>query len=468
MNAVGLTAMAVAVPLLASLMMLLMWPARLLLEGLLSALPGRLIRFLPTPGRVSRAVGWGGLFGAVLPLVIVPVLPPELAGPDWQLLRLSSGLWLFAVTIAVVGLCGGVAAWMDEAGRGTWILLTALTGLMLAAVAGQVGILVVAALDIAGWLVGFALILTGRSGGDVDAQLLRRATRRYLVLLVLSSAALWVGLVHQPTWPSLLAVGLLIRAAAIGVHTGGWSAYTRLPTPLAMLLAGSMFPTAALLAAQSLGHHRVLAVWAMPAAALFLFASLRELDLRQTTGRWVLAGITTALGLSLAIPANSPRTWSVLLATPHGGFPELACIALAAAAAAAAMATYLAGSVQRAVGHHELSRMGGLAARLPGLFGWSVAGVMLLGGAVPFASLMGRVVLSLDNGVSLHFLAGLSLLSVVSLTTTLSVVHRIFLGTPRIDAEPIELSGRERLVLVLLAATAVVPLAAPLTLLKGV
>lgn len=467
MNAIGLTAMAVAVPLLASLLMLLMWPTRRLLEGLLSALPGRLSRFLPNPGRVSRAVGWGGLFGAVLPLVIVPVLPPDLAGPEWELLRLSSGLWLLAVTIAVVGLCSGVAAWMDDAGRGTWILLTALTGLMLAAVAGQVGILVVTALDLSGWLVGFALILTGRSGGEVDAQLLRRATRRYLVLLVLSSAALWAGLVHHPTWPSLLALGLLIRAAAIGVHTGGWSAYTQLPTPLAMLLAGGIFPTSALLAAQSLGHHPALAAWALLAAALFWFASLRELDLRLVTGRWVLAGVTTALGLCVAIPSATPRNWSVLLAAPHGYFPQLACIALAAAAAAAAMATYLAGSVQRAVGHYELSRMGGLAARLPGLFGWSVAGAMLLGSAVPFASLMGRVVLTLDNSVPLYLLAGLSLLAVLSLTTTLSLVHRIFLGTPRVDAEPIELSGRERLVLVLLAATAVVPLAAPLTLLKG-
>ncbi|MFN4242079.1 MAG: hypothetical protein ACK4PI_02460 [Tepidisphaerales bacterium] len=505
MTALTLTAAAIALPLAASVLLLVLWPARLLLEGLLSALPGRLERFLPAPGRVSRAVAWTGLFGALLPMLPLPVLLVRESGHDAPLL-FGIDVWLLAVTVAVVGLCAAVSAWADEAGRGTWVLVTAVVGVLLLALAARDGVLTLVALDAAGWLTAVALTLTGRPD-TVDALSLRRAVRRWLVVLIGSSWAMWWGLTSDAAWgPALLAGGLLARAGFAGLHTGPAVLLTSLPTPLAMMAGGATMPVAVWLLADTLGSSTTAGLLGVVGAAVVLLAVPQETALRGVAARWAVAVLTLSAGTACLLETGPGRVWGVgghaawsprpagetsvidgtkidaaaglageptgLAGEPGGLAGEPAGLVVAAAAVAVAMAVYVAGAVQRAAGHDELSRLGGLAARVPGLFGWSVAGVMLLSGTFPFATALGRWLLAMSTEAAWPLTTLLAVAGWLLLTAALTTVHRVFLGLPRMgteppEPEPLELAGRERLVLLLLAAAGTFPLLAPLTLFRG-
>lgn len=491
MTALTLTGAAIALPLAASVLQLVLWPARLLLEGLLSALPGRLERFLPAPGRVSRAVAWTGLFGALLPMLPLPVLLVRESGHDAPLL-FGMEVWLLAVTVAVVGLCAAVSAWADEAGRGTWVLVAAMVGVLLLALAARDGVLTLVALDAAGWLTAVALTLTGRPD-TVDALSLRRAVRRWLVVLVVSSWAMWWGLTSDAAWgPALLVGGLLARAGFAGLHTGPAVLLTSLPTPLAMMAGGATMPVAAWLLVDTLGSSTTAGLLGVVGAGVVLLAVPQETALRGVAARWAVAVLTLSAGTACLLETGPGRVWSVggdagwsprppgeatvidraRIGDAAGLAGEPAGLVVAAAAVAVAMAVYVAGAVHRAAGHDELSRLGGLAARVPGLFGWSVASVMLLSGTLPFATALGRWLLAMSTEAAWPLTTLLAVAGWLLLTAALTTVHRVFLGLPRIateppDPEPLELAGRERLVLLLLAAAGTFPLLAPLTLFRG-
>jgi formate hydrogenlyase subunit 3/multisubunit Na+/H+ antiporter MnhD subunit len=159
-------------------------------------------------------------------------------------------------------------------------------------------------------------------------------------------------------------------------------------------------------------------------------------------------------------------TGSVVTSWGEGAGLTPFALLLVAAMVGAASITYLAGSLEFTLRHREIARMGGLAARTPGIFGWTLATAFILAGAPPFASFAGRLlVLSESPGVAVSVLLASSWL--LAIACALVVIHRVFLGIPRVDAEPIELTGRERLVLVLLCMTAMAASVSPMTLLKG-
>lgn len=467
MTVSNLALAAAAFPLAASVLLLVIWPARLLLEGLLSALPGRPTRWLPPTGRVSRVVAWCGLFGALLPLLPVPALLWQ-QGDAGGLLRLTAGTWLVAVAAAVVGLCAGVAAWADESGRGTWALVTGLAGLSVAGVASRVEVVSMAVLDLAGLLTAVGLALTGRDD-QVDSRALRQSLRRYLVVLVVSSWMMWWGYHAGDGGSSMMAAGLLLRAGVAGLHAGSLASLVRLPTPMAMMVAGAVMPTAAMLAASKLAGSTATGVVLAVLVVAVLLPATHAWDLRKVAARLAIVVLSVGLATVCLLPADAQISGTVL--APPASSTALrdgrSGLAVASAALGAALTVYLVGAVARVVGHSELSRMSGLAARVPGLLGWSVAGAMLLSGAFPFATAVGRWLLAMLPDVPWVTAAGLSGLGALVLLTMLLTVHRVFLGTPKLESEPVELAGRERLILVLLAAAATCPTLAPFTLLRG-
>lgn len=478
MNGTLLTHIAVLAPAGSAAVLLLLMLLRFCIEYTLKVLPGRLARFLPTSGRISRAVCWGATFVCLLSLLALPSIPdPWSLRASSPLLALSPHTWLLAVSIGVVLLCSAVAAWAFDASTPTWVALGTLASAALTALTATHPALILLSLDIAYVVLGLSLALGGSPDSTAAVGSLRRAARRFLTFTVLSSAACWVGIVYLPSDPRahwLLAAGLLSRALSFPFHTPSLSAHARLPTPLAMIFLGAVAPAAAIAATTTLGYSPHLALFLLLASAWSYAASLRESDLRRVAGRWAAAALSAALAIGLAtlspLPPDHPALGLLPPTTAFASPTPLTLLMIAAIVGAAAI-TYLAATVERAVGHHQIPRMGGLAARLPGVFGWTITTAFLLAGAPPFASFAGRL-LTLTTphltpaatATALPLL--LTALWVLALACSLQVIHRIFLGIPRQDAPPTELTARERLVLILLCTTALATSLSPLTLLR--
>lgn len=423
------------------------------------------LAWIPPPGRVTRALTWVAIFlslGAILTLQFVPD-PFVRTRPDTSrfapLFSLDKGRWMLALQVGVATLCTAVASWSPQTVTGRWALVLFVQAGCLVAISANGVPTALLAVDFA--LLCLALLLCVWSPPDTPGHpSLRPAVRGFLTLTVAGSVLGWAGfaLMSQGGEASaiarpLLTVGLLLRCGVVPLHPGWVGLHARASAPVAMMATGAVLPVC-LLTLLRFGSpvppaFSSLACWAGLLAAVtgYLMAS-RDDDLRSAVGRWVSAAGT--FGVALGLPDLGP----VRL------FPEQFLVGLAAAGT---MATYLAGLIEHDAGHRDVSRLRGFAARSPSTLTWMLLSALLL--CVAPAS-PGFVAIFLSPG---GYTTVPALLFVLATGPCVLTLHRVFLGLPRsrlVDETPIDLTARQRLVLVLLLTTSVAAVALPSTLIR--
>jgi hypothetical protein len=408
-------------------------------------------RSASTAPRALRTIAWCGIFVALGALVLVPALPGtwRMQAAAGVVLDLTESRWVLAVGAGVVVLAGAAAVALS-AGAGQWVLLLLALPLLLFAVAATSPLPALLALDLIALLLG----ASARPGGTSEF----RALRRYLTLHVLTSATAWVGVlamrqsitlpVDVGTW--MLALAFAARFGLLWPPVGPLALAPLLPPPAALLAVSALLPV---------GTSAAISLLPAPSAAVFIAASvasvwsfstsLSETDYRCVPLRWTAAACSAVLAFAALAPEiHLPA----------------ARLALVAVAAGSAIAGYCAAILDTDIGHRQTARLSGLAALRPGVLLWTALAALMLAGAPPFSFGMARLLALSGKPAPLWTHAVTSLTLLIGLACMLATLQRLFLSPPKQPMTPIDLTARQRLVLLLLATATLTASIAPMTL----
>lgn len=477
MNGHTLTLIAICAPGIGSLIALLLWLLKQCCHGVVAVTPfvvrrwlgplGEVLRpLVPPRGRVIRATSWFFLFVTLISLLLLPAMHNPWALATTEGISAHFGFnpseWLVGLTIAVVSLCAAVAAWDPESPALAWVGILVTEFLCLAAVASRNLFITVGALDLAAVTFGLSLALYWRPNTPFASQAVLRAVRHWLTVSLLASALCWLGLrlSMEPSRASLaallVAVGMLIRSGVFPFTSPWLQMHQLLPHPAAMLLTGAFLPAVLLTLVTAVPAWSMwLTVWFFVGGVLSWTMSTREADLRRAVGHWSFAGLTTAM-LYVSFSRQDAET---------GMSPYV--LMILGIATGSCMATFLVGLVETDLGHGEIPRLRGLAARSPAGMNWMVIAGLILASAPPFSS-FASLLLSVNHSVSTVGVILAAVLWIVGLSCLLVVIGRTYLGLPRVDhGEPLDMTARQRLVLLLLLVCCLIGSVAPTTLFRA-
>lgn len=466
---------AIVAPGIGSLVALFLWTLVQIGRGIAALTPDLLARplapltsalatYFPPPGRTSRAASWFFLFTTLLALLLLPAFPspwsPGSSDSLFGFLGLDPVRWLLALIVAINSLCAAVAAWEPDSPPLLWVCMLVIEFLTLLALCAVPLWLTLLALDLACLTFGVSLTLHWRDNLPFAGQTLLRTLRHWLVISLLAGGFGWAGfrLSLSTDWVAssalLLALGFICRAGLFPLHGPATRLHEHLTPPAAMLLTGALLPVASYFL---LPYIPTLGGWfdtlLFIGALLAWSTGTRETDLRRAVSHWTVAALAT----TLLIHRSAPQTEL---------YPVAATLMLVALATGSTMATFLAGAIEADLGHADISRLRGLAARAPAGLNWMLVAGLILAGAPPFASFTAHLLIGTVPNHSLSLIPG-ALLWIIAIGSVLMVLGHTYLGIPRTQHEnPIDMTPRQRLVLLLLLTACVVGTLAPATLFK--